>query len=129
MKGITGDEEVEITDGDIVYHRTLTTSFSLFGTNSNNIVVNFLNDNYNSDADASRDVLFETSYATNIVYPTNWGSWDCGQADERNGCGKVANGEFNWGGLYEIEFIPTVSPTHTPTMEPVVQGIFIDNFA
>ena len=123
LKGITGGEEVEIRDGDIVYQRTLTTTFALFGTNSNNIVINFLNDGNNADVGINRDVLFETSYATNIVYPTTWGTWNCSQEGETSGCEKVANGEFNWGGLYEIEFVTTRSPTQMPTTEPVLQSI------
>ena len=79
---------------------TLTTSFVEYVTHSSQITIQHNNDGRENGV--SRDVLFESDEEVTIVH-SNLQAWGCDESDSSR-CRKLKSGEFNWPGVYTINF-------------------------
>ena len=68
------------------------------------ITIEFTNDGADKGKNGNKNVYFRSDQTTEVEGPIgNWETkWNCGSDKEKNGCNKVRNGNFKWGGEYLI---------------------------
>jgi len=106
LKGRIGIEVIVISDGQVITSLMLTTEFTELCAANPTIYIDFVNDGQHQGI--SKDVTFRSDFETEISHSVKWADWNCNERPSRAGCRRVRNGEFNWGGIYHIEFIHNV---------------------
>ena len=68
------------------------------------ITIEFTNDGGDKRKNGNKNVYFRSDQTTEVIGPEDlWETkWNCGSEKEKNGCNRVRNGNFQWGGKYTI---------------------------
>lgn len=100
LKGVSGNEVVNIIDNGQTQTVTLTTSWVTYTASQHFITVEFTNDG------DGNDVYFQSGIAHSIRSDSRWPGWYCdlkiGTEDSR--CNSVRGGTFAWETSYQITF-------------------------
>lgn len=110
LTGRTGQEEVEVIDGNDRHEFKLSTPQTLGTTRQ--ITIDFKNDkgdrdvwfNFRNAATASGDSSLNWVTTGEIVHQTKWSGWKCGSSNESKSCKDVRAGYLKWGGKYTVTF-------------------------